>query len=71
MIIAARLGTDMRYHVTTSDPIEMEHVSDHEKSIEVNAERVLKEVEKFIRQAPEQWGMSLPVWPDLMDDVPA
>ena len=70
MIIAARLGTDMHYHVTTSDPIEMEHVPDHEKAIEVNAERVLKEAEKFILQAPEQWGMSLPVWPNLMDDVP-
>lgn len=71
MIIAARLGADMRYHVTTSEPIEMESVSAHEKAIEVNAERVLKEAEKFILQTPEQWGMSLPVWPDFMDDAPA
>jgi len=70
MIVAARLGMDGRYHVTTSEPIEMESDPDHEKGVVRNAERVLKEAEKFILQAPEQWSMSLPVWPDLMDNVP-
>jgi lauroyl/myristoyl acyltransferase len=70
MIVAARLGTDGRYHVTTSEPIEMESYPDREKGIMRNAERVLKEAEKFILQVPEQWSMSLPVWPDLMDDIP-
>jgi len=69
MIIAARLGADGRYHVTTSDPIEMETDSDHENAIVRNAEQVLNEAEKFILQAPEQWGMSLAVWPDLIEDV--
>jgi lauroyl/myristoyl acyltransferase len=70
MVVAARFGTDERYHVTTSEPIEMESYSDHENGIVRNAERVLKEAERFILQAPEQWNMSLPVWPDLMEDVP-
>jgi len=70
MIVATRLGTDRRYHVRTSDPIEMESYQDHEKDILQNAERVLEEAEKFIAQAPEQWSIALPVWPDLMDDVP-
>jgi lauroyl/myristoyl acyltransferase len=70
VIVAARLGTDGRYHVTTSEPIEMESGSDHSKEILWNAERVLKEAEVFISQAPEQWSMTLPVWPHLMETVP-
>ena len=70
MIVAARLGMDGCYHVTTSEPIEMESDPDHEKGVVRNAERVLKEAEKFILQAPEQWSMSLPVWPDFMDNIP-
>lgn len=70
MIVAARLGPDGRYYVTTSEPIEMESYSDHEKGTMRNAELVLKEAERFILQAPEQWSISLPVWPDLMENVP-
>jgi lauroyl/myristoyl acyltransferase len=70
MIVAARLGTDGLYHVRTSEPIAMETYPDQEKGKLRNAERVLKEAEKFILQAPDQWNMSLPVWPDLMDSVP-
>ena len=70
VIVAARLGTDGRYHVTTSEPIEMESGSDYGKTILWNAERVLKEAEVFISQAPEQWSMPHPVWPLLMDTVP-
>jgi lauroyl/myristoyl acyltransferase len=70
MIVAASLETDGRYHVTTSEPIEMETYSDYEEGTVRNAERVLKEAERFILQAPEQWSISLPVWPDLMDNVP-
>ncbi|MEW6029398.1 MAG: hypothetical protein ACOYZ8_19730 [Chloroflexota bacterium] len=70
MLIAAGTGVDGRYHVSTSEPIEMESDSEHEKVIVRNAERVLKEAEKFILQAPEQWSMPLPVWPDLADRVP-
>ena len=70
MIIAAKSGADGRYHVGTSELIEMEAGPDHEKAIVRNTERVLKEAEKFILQTPAQWGMSLPVWPDLIDNVP-
>lgn len=70
LVVAAMLGADGRYHVLTSEPIEMESGSDHDKAIGWNAERVLKEAEKFVSQAPEHWCMTLPVWPDLMDLVP-
>ncbi len=71
MIIAARTDPHGRYRVATSAPIEMESDSDHAQAVVRNAERVLKEAEKFILQAPEQWSMPLPVWPDLVDGVPA
>jgi len=70
LVVAAMLGADGRYHVSTSEPIEMESSLDHDKAIGMNAERVLKEAENFVSQAPEQWCMALPVWPDLMDMVP-
>jgi lauroyl/myristoyl acyltransferase len=70
MVIAARLGRDGCSHVRTSEPIEMGTYSNHENGIVRNAERVLKEAENFILQAPEQWDMSLPVWPDLVEGVP-
>jgi phosphatidylinositol dimannoside acyltransferase len=70
MIVAARTGKDGRYQVTTSEPIEMESTSDRDKDIVRNAERVLKEAEHFILREPEQWSISLPVWPELGDCVP-
>ena len=70
LVVAARLGIDERYYVSTSKPVEMESGSDNEKTIARNAERVFKEAEVFISQAPEQWCMTLPVWPHLMDTVP-
>ena len=70
MIAVAKLGTDGCYHVRTSEPIVMEYYSNPEIGIVRNTERVLKEAERFILQTPEQWNMSLPVWPDLIDSVP-
>jgi lauroyl/myristoyl acyltransferase len=35
-----------------------------------NAEKILKIAEEFIRLAPQQWSMTLPVWPEALDQVP-
>jgi phosphatidylinositol dimannoside acyltransferase len=70
MIVAARTGIDGCYHVRTSEPIEMESYADQGNGVLRNAEQVLGVAEKFILQAPEQWSISLPVWPDLLDSVP-
>jgi lauroyl/myristoyl acyltransferase len=37
----------------------------------VNTEKVLLEVEKFIRQDPTQWVMFFPVWPGADAALPA
>jgi KDO2-lipid IV(A) lauroyltransferase len=65
------LHADGKYHVVTSEYIEIEPHPDREIGALRNAEKVLSIAEGFIRAAPQQWVESLPVWPDLMDRVPA
>jgi hypothetical protein len=50
--------------------MEMETHPDRETEALRNAERVLRVAEGFIRQAPAQWSVSLPVWPDMLARVP-
>lgn len=70
MLMAAYLLEDGKYHILTSEPIEMETNPDHRVETLQNAEKVLNIAEGFIRQAPEQWTVSLPVWPEALDQVP-
>lgn len=70
MIMAANLRNDGKYHVLTSEPIEMDSHPDRETETLQNAEKVLRVAEKFIRQVPQQWSISLPVWPEIMNQVP-
>jgi phosphatidylinositol dimannoside acyltransferase len=74
VIMAAIQRADRKYHVVTSEPIEMEsypeNVPDYGTQILRNSERVLSRVEDFIRLAPQQWNMFLPVWPDMLERVP-
>lgn len=61
---------DGKYHVMSSEPIEMEPDPDHNREILRNAENVLKQAEALIRLAPGQWNVPLPVWPALLDITP-
>jgi lauroyl/myristoyl acyltransferase len=70
MIMAVNLQSDGKYHVTTSDPIEMDPHSDREVQTLQNAEKVLNIAESFIRKEPQQWSMSLPVWPEILNKIP-
>jgi lauroyl/myristoyl acyltransferase len=38
--------------------------------LQINAEKVLSVVEEFIRRDPQQWLISRPVWPEIVQDVP-
>ena len=58
------------YTVECSDLIYMEPDDDPVKEIEMNAEKVLLEAEKFIRAYPSQWAMTYPVWPSVLDEMP-
>jgi KDO2-lipid IV(A) lauroyltransferase len=69
-ITAVYLQPDGKYHVLASDPIKMETCSDPAEQILRNAEKVLAIAETFIRRFPRQWSVPLPVWPEIMDEVP-
>ena len=70
VIMAAIQQADGKYHVMTSEPIEMEEYTENGMQILRNAEKVLRRAEDFIRLVPEQWNMFLPVWPDVLEKVP-
>lgn len=70
VIMAAIQQADGKYHVMNSEPMEMEQYSDHATGNLQNAERVLRRAEAFIRLAPQQWNMFLPVWPEMLEKVP-
>jgi KDO2-lipid IV(A) lauroyltransferase len=61
---------DKRYHFLFSDPIEMEPHPDRQAEIILNAEKILRVAEGYIRQYPSQWAMTFPLWPGIMDQVP-
>jgi len=69
MVMAAILRPDGKYQILSSALIEMDHHPDRDIEALQNAEKVLGVAEKFIRQAPQQWSISLPVWPDTLDLV--
>lgn len=66
IVAAAQRMDDGRYRINLSAPIEMDPNPDPELEIRLNAEAVLEAIEVFIRQAPEQWLMYYPVWPEMM-----
>jgi phosphatidylinositol dimannoside acyltransferase len=71
MVMATIRLPDGKNHVFTSDPIEMESHPDADTEMLRNAEKVLSIGEDFIRQAPSQWSVSLPVWPEALNQTPS
>lgn len=51
------------YCLACSDPIKMQHTGDRSADTSANATRLLALAEVFIRKAPEQWLVFVPVWP--------
>ena len=58
------------YTVSASEPIEMQRLPNRQQEITVNAEKVLSVAENFVRQAPQQWRMFYPVWPEAESELP-
>jgi len=63
---AAHRTPNRRYNIKLSPPIVMQRLKDKELEIRHNAEKVLSALETFIHEAPEQWLMYYPVWPELL-----
>lgn len=71
VFVVACTGTPRTdYRLECSDLICMEPDNDPVKEIEKNAEKVLKAAEPFIRDHPEQWSMTYPVWPFALNEMP-
>ncbi len=60
---------DGTYKVLLSDPIPMQNQPDALLAVKVNAQKVLDVLSNFIRQAPGQWMMFYPVWPDALEQM--
>ena len=71
MVLATIRLPDEKNHFLTSDPIEMESNPDTDLEMLRNAERVLSIGEDFIQRAPSQWSISLPVWPEALNQTPS
>jgi KDO2-lipid IV(A) lauroyltransferase len=70
VVLANIKRPDGKYHLLASDFIEMQPHPDRNTEIIQNAEYILEIAADFIRQSPYQWGMPIPVWPAVYDEVP-
>ena len=64
IVVAAQMAADGIYFINVADPLELVRHSDPDEEIRLNGEAVLKIIEGYIRQAPGQWLMYYPVWPN-------
>ncbi len=68
--VGFRTNPDHSCVVDLSPQIEMETNQDPNQELLINAEKVLKVLEGFIRVDPTQWMMFLPVWPGVENEMP-
>jgi KDO2-lipid IV(A) lauroyltransferase len=66
VVVTSGMHPDGTYFAGFTEPIELERRPDRQEELVLNAERVLKMLEGPIRQAPEQWLMFYPVWPETL-----
>jgi len=52
------------YWIMGNPPMEMVRTGDRRRDQEINLRRILSQIEGFIRRAPDQWMMFIPVWRD-------
>ncbi len=62
--VACRTLPDGTYQIIAAEPIPMQPDADLAAALVRNTETILGVIESWIRQAPEQWSMFYPVWPD-------
>jgi KDO2-lipid IV(A) lauroyltransferase len=70
VVMASVLRPNGKIHILTSDFIEMHSYSDRKTGLITNAERVLEIAAGYISQAPHQWSIIAPVWPQVLGEVP-
>jgi lauroyl/myristoyl acyltransferase len=70
MVTAIR-DEDGVYRVIASDLVSMKPHHDRKTEILQNAETILNIAEDFIRQAPDQWAVIQPLWPEETPNTPS
>jgi KDO2-lipid IV(A) lauroyltransferase len=50
-------------------PVQLENYASRIETITKNAEKILTYIEKYVKQAPDQWLMYYPVWPDEISNA--
>jgi phosphatidylinositol dimannoside acyltransferase len=68
-VISARRLKNGTYTVKSSGPIRMKRYPDRQTDILRNAERILDVAADYIREAPDQWSMFYPVWPEAAAEL--
>jgi KDO2-lipid IV(A) lauroyltransferase len=68
-IVACQAKPGGGYLIRASDPIPMRPDPDLVIETVRNAEAVLGVIEEWIRDAPEQWAMFYPVWPEAIREM--
>ncbi|MBE0699815.1 MAG: hypothetical protein IH586_23060 [Anaerolineaceae bacterium] len=70
VVIGGRKKADDKYLIWASHPLRMKRFDNLVDEIVYNAEAILDISANDIRQAPDQWAMYYPVWPEVLDQVP-
>jgi lauroyl/myristoyl acyltransferase len=70
LVMAPVWGEDGRCYVRCSEYLELQPNSDRQRAVLDNAEMVLDVAASFIRQAPRQWVIYQPVWPEVSAIIP-
>jgi len=69
-VVACMKIAHQEYQIVVRPPVTMRSFDNLEEALVKNAEAVLQEAEALIRQAPEQWAMFYPVWPEVEAALP-
>ena len=70
VLACSHFQDDGTIRLSISEYIEMERYASRDETIMKNAEKVLKIGEKFLLEAPEQWAVYFPVWPEALSEMP-
>jgi len=68
-VFAALQRPDGIYQILASEEIKLRPYTDRRVELVCNAERVLEVAASYIRQAPGQWSITLPAWPEILPEL--
>ncbi|MDQ7029957.1 MAG: lysophospholipid acyltransferase family protein [Ardenticatenia bacterium] len=69
LVAYSRRLPNNRFHAVGRPALHLERGEDFEADVRAGLERVLREMEAFIQEAPEQWVMTVPLWRTCSPDA--